>query len=543
MQSSNLEGRRGLSVIAAAALVMTLACTGGGTASHNGGNSTTTSVSGGSGGTAGTSGGSGGIVGAGGVGTGGMATLAGTGGAPPATGRTVSGIGGTTNQGSGGMTPASGGTGGNGGTTTGAGGSTVPATGGTTATTSARGGAGATGTGGLAGNRTGGSTSSGGTTAGATGGSGSGGASASGGSVGTGGTTGTGGAPAWCLPLSAHPQGIDWAKALVDGRKNTSLGWFYADGLYLHGVYFAYKRLGDASYLAQIKSWADRNVNGSASYDSLDAMQPTLALLDMYRETKDAKYGTAPAAVAKRLETNYPKTNDGGFWHTDTGSFGANQLWGDGVFMNLPPYVNYGELFSNSKAIDTATQQLIIYDKHLATPSNLHVHQWNASTNKQSCCVWCRAEGWYEMALLMVLDFVPATHPDRGALLEIVQRLAKGVAATQDPATGRWWQVMDKPNESGNWLETSCTAMHTYFLSRASEKGYIDAATYAPLAIKGFTGEMQMVSSPSNVQIKNICPGTGVLASAAEYYARPPSTNDNHGLGAFLLMYDQLTCR
>jgi len=28
-----------------------------------------------------------------------------------------------------------------------------------------------------------------------------------------------------------------------------------------------------------------------------------------------------------------------------------------------------------------------------------------------------------------------------------------------------------------------------------------------------------------------------------EYYARPPATNDNHGLGAFLLMYDQLTCR
>jgi unsaturated rhamnogalacturonyl hydrolase len=86
--------------------------------------------------------------------------------------------------------------------------------------------------------------------------------------------------------------------------------------------------------------------------------------------------------------------------------------------------------------------------------------------------------------------------------------------------------------------------MHTYFLSKASQKGYIDAATYAPLAIMGFKGEMQMVSpSNSTVQIKNICPGTGVLASPADYYARPPASNDNHGLGAFLLMYDQLTCR
>jgi unsaturated rhamnogalacturonyl hydrolase len=264
----------------------------------------------------------------------------------------------------------------------------------------------------------------------------------------------------------------------------------------------------------------------------------------VYRETKDAKYGTAPAAIAKRLESTYPKTSDGGFWHTDTGGFGANQLWGDGVFMVLPPYVSYGELFNNSKALDTATQQLIIYDKHLAAPNNLHVHNWNAATNKQSCCEWCRAEGWYEMALLIILDSVPSTHPDYPALLEIVQRLAKGVAATQDASTGRWWQVMDKGGESGNYLETSCTAMHTYFLSKASQKGYIDAATYAPLAIKGFNGVMGKVSkSGTSVTISDICPGTGVLASASAYYNQKPVANDNHGLGAFLLMYDQLTCR
>jgi unsaturated rhamnogalacturonyl hydrolase len=147
------------------------------------------------------------------------------------------------------------------------------------------------------------------------------------------------------------------------------------------------------------------------------------------------------------------------------------------------------------------------------------------------------------MALLMVLDFTPRTHANFAELVAIAERLARGLAATQDASTGRWWQVMDKPNDAGNWLETSCTAMHTYSLSKASEKGYVDAATYAPLAIKGFHGAMQMVANPTNVQIKNICPSTGVLSSPADYYARTPATNDNHGLGAFLVMYDQLTCR
>jgi unsaturated rhamnogalacturonyl hydrolase len=392
-------------------------------------------------------------------------------------------------------------------------------------------GTGGTPTGGSAGSK---ATGGAGGNSGATGGNG--GASASGGNGGTSATA------SWCLPISAHPMGVDWAKALVDSRikANVSLTWQYQDGLFLHGVYLAYKRLGDASYLAFIKKWADANTAGMAPYNSLDSMQPTLVLDDMYRETQDTKYGTAPKAVATRLETDYPKTSDGGFWH-NTGL--TDQLWGDGVFMDLPAYTTTGQLFGDSMAIDVATNQLIIYDSHIAAPNNLHIHMWDGSANKQSCCEWCRAEGWYEMSLLMVLDLTPTTHANYAALVAIAQRLAKGLAATQDASTGRWWQVMDKPTDSANWLETSCTAMHTYFLSKASQKGYIDAATYAPLAIKGFMGEMQQVSNPSNVQITNICPGTGVQSSAAAYEALQKATNDQHGLGAFLLMYDQLTCQ
>jgi unsaturated rhamnogalacturonyl hydrolase len=344
----------------------------------------------------------------------------------------------------------------------------------------------------------------------------------------------------WCLPLSQHPLGIDWAKALVDSQKSASLGWFYSDGLFLHGVYLAYKRLNDPSYLAMIQKWADAHLDGAAPYNSLDDMQPAWVLLDMYRETKDPKYTTTPTAIANRLETTYPKTSDGGFWHRTNAN---NQLWGDGVFMDLPQYVSYGEQLNHPQATDAATQQLIVYDGHLQAPNNLHVHQWDGAAMRQSCCEWCRAEGWYEMALLIVLDVTPPTHANYNTLVSIVQRLAKGLAATQDQATGRWWQVMDRPNDSANWLETSCTAMHTYFLSKASQKGYIDAATYAPLAIKGFRGAMEMVSNSSSPSIQAICPGTDVLGSAAEYEARPKATNDNHGLGAFLLMYDQLTCR
>ena len=417
-----------------------------------------------------------------------------------------------------------------------------PNTGGASGGTGMQAGAGGTASGGTTVMGSGGAVGSGGHVA-STGGipAGSGG-SASGGHASGGMTGASGGSAAWCLPQAQHPMGLDWAKALIDARMraNPSLSWQYPDGLFLHGVYLAYKRLGDPSYLAYIKKWADANAASMAPYNSLDSMQPTLVLDDMYRETQDGKYGTAPKAAAMRLEKDYPKTSDGGFWHNTSLT---DQLWGDGVFMDLPPLMSYTQLFGDTMGVDISTNQLVIYDKHLAAPNNLHFHQWDGSANKNSCCEWCRAEGWYEMALLMVLDGTPPTHANYAPLVAIAQRLAMGVAATQDPATGRWWQVMDKGKDSANWLETSCTAMHTYFLSRAAQKGYIDAATYAPLAIKGFMGEMQQVSNPNDVQIAGICPGTGVLTSAADYYARPQATNDQHGIGAFLLMYDQLICR
>src|SRR5579863_4059079 len=221
---------------------------------------------------------------------------------------------------------------------------------------------------------------------------------------------GIGANEAWCLPLSQHPMGVDWAKALIDSqiRAQISLSWYYPDGLFLHGVYLAYKRLNDPTYLSLLTTWATANLAGVSAYDSLDNMEPAWVLLDMYRETQDAIYGTTPAAIAMRLETDYPKTSDGGFWHMTTT---PNQLWGDGVFMDLPQYVSYGEQFADTNALDTAVQQLIIYDNHLQAPNNLHVHQWDGSAMQQSCCEWCRAEGWYEMALLIVLDSTPTTHP------------------------------------------------------------------------------------------------------------------------------------
>jgi unsaturated rhamnogalacturonyl hydrolase len=387
--------------------------------------------------------------------------------------------------------------------------------------------------------------------------SGSGGSSGSG-STSSGGVQGDGGSSGgtpYCVPKGAQAgalAGVDVAKLVIDAAVTrtpsaTSLKWTYPNGIFLHGMYLASKRLGDTSYLDYVKAWADANKSHTESYDSLDNMQPSLVLDDMYRETMDASYKTVPAAIRTRLDT-YPRTSDGAFWHMTTLT---GQNWTDGTFMLLSPLVNYGELFNDSAytAMESA-KQLTLYDAHLQAPNKLHYHAydepgtagWSGETMKHSCCEWCRGEAWYEMAIVMSLDKLPASDTNRAALMTIVNGLAQGLAATQDPSTGRWWEVMDMPTDPRNWLETSCSAMHTFFLSRAIQQGYLQqtgGTDWAGIIAKGFQGVLDEVSASGDVA--NIVAGS-VVGDAAYYFAQQRITNDPHGMGVFLIMYDQLTC-
>jgi unsaturated rhamnogalacturonyl hydrolase len=91
-----------------------------------------------------------------------------------------------------------------------------------------------------------------------------------------------------------------------------------------------------------------------------------------------------------------------------------------------------------------------------------------------------------------------------------------------------------------NWLETSCSAMLTYTMSKAVARGSI-ASSYADVAARGFRGVMEKLSlgADGSTNVADICIGTSV-GDAAYSFNRMRATNDFHGLGAFLIMYEQL---
>ncbi|MGI5403902.1 glycoside hydrolase family 88 protein [Streptomyces sp. CA-135486] len=358
------------------------------------------------------------------------------------------------------------------------------------------------------------------------------------------------------LTVGESPSVADWSVAMVESttaRYSPSQigGWSYPVGLYLYGQYLVYQRTHDARYLSYLKSYVDRFVdsggNMGQSFNNLDSMQAGRLLTILHHETGQARYQKAAKKIRDRLGT-YPRTSEGGFWHSASDSR-RSQLWADGVYMVNPFLVEYGKEFGDSTyTSNEAAKQLAIYGSHLQVGSGLLRHAWDESRDaswsdpKTGLAPehWCRAIGWYSMAIVNVLDAVPADHPRRAQLLTLLRNLAGGIEKYQDPATGRWFQVVDKGSLSDNWTETSCSSMFTFALSRAVQQGYVDAH-YAQVAQRGYQGVLQKISlgGDGRTNLTDISIGTNV-GNYSYYIQRDRKTNDFHGLASFLIMNEQL---
>ena len=135
-----------------------------------------------------------------------------------------------------------------------------------------------------------------------------------------------------------------------------------------------------------------------------------------------------------------------------------------------------------------------------------------------------------------MLDYLPKDHKDRETLITILKNLLISLPKFQDEKTGRWYQVVDKGDQSDNWLENSCSCLFVYALAKAIRMGYLDD-NYLNFAWKGYQGVIDTLTFDENDQlvIGNICIGTGI-GDYEHYIHRPTSQNDLHGAGAFILM-------
>lgn len=333
----------------------------------------------------------------------------------------------------------------------------------------------------------------------------------------------------------------------------------YDSGVVLKGIEHVWRATNDQKYFDYVKKNVDEYVEEDGNirtYDlaeyNIDQINNGKLLLMLYQETGIEKYKKAAYLQREQLKT-HPRTSEGGFWHK---KIYPHQMWLDGIFMGGPFYAEFAKVFNEPEIFDDVALQVTLIAKHTKDPkTGLFYHGWDESkqqkwANPETGCspnFWGRAMGWYAVAIVDILDFLPENHPRRQEIIRIFQELVDAVLKVQDQTTGLWYQVLDQGGREGNYHEASASAMFVYAIAKAVRKGYL-AKEYLTAARKGYDGIIKnliKVDDQGLVNLTQICSVAGlgrVLPTAPyrdgsfEYYiSEPVVTNDPKGVGAFIL--------
>ena len=314
---------------------------------------------------------------------------------------------------------------------------------------------------------------------------------------------------------------------------STKPKWSYVMGIELEGMLDTYLTYGGEAIRQYCQEYTDTMINAKGDirgYDildyNLDNIRTGHFVTRMYNLYPEPKNKIAINTMMKQLQ-NQPRTiADKVFWHK---AIYAYQVWLDGIFMGLPfRCLTAATQLKPKEAVkiyDDAVNQLkITYQRTLDPKTGLNRHAydetreafWSDNETGLSQHCWGRAQGWYSMALIEVLDALPEDYSRRGEVLDLLQKDLDAVIKWQDAKTGTWYQVMDSPEREGNYLESTCTAMFAYVLLKAYNKGYL-GEQYRDAGIKAYKGlikNMIRVNADKTISLTNCCSVAGLGPAA-----------------------------
>lgn len=341
--------------------------------------------------------------------------------------------------------------------------------------------------------------------------------------------------------------------ALQDCRPDTAR-WNYENGLILHAVSEASRRhLGgthDAALraIAEALIAADGTIVGYRQDEfNLDQINAGKFVFGMWKESGEDRFRIALERLMGQL-ASHPRTPSGSFWHK---KIYPNQIWLDGLYMFGPFCARYAAEFSRPDLFqDLCGQFLHARDRMRDRATGLYYHAmdesrrmaWSNPETGLSPHIWGRAAGWLSMALIDILDWLPAGHGDRKAIIAMFRDLMKSVVAVQD-GSGLWFQILDMKGEPGNYPEESSSAMFAYALFKGMRLGMLRSAEYAEPARKALRGIGESFISrdvEGRIHVGGICKVAGLGGnpyrdgSFAYYISEPVVSDDYKGTGPLI---------
>lgn len=360
---------------------------------------------------------------------------------------------------------------------------------------------------------------------------------------------------------------------------------YYQDSAFVKPWYYSMEAYGN--------KYAKSNHATSTTLDDLNACKLYFGLSDLSKPgakfdnaTTYANCQTAKTSTLKGLE-NYNKTYSissatskafcgddtytGGWWHKDKYE---DEMWCDGQYMGpalLAQLLHDGKTFTGKNATECwdiiARQFTMTWGKLWDDDKKLLYHAFSAVPANDSCWAdqtkgahygvsaefWARAEGWYFLALIDVLELMPSSHPQYAVLRDYLNQIAQGLVARQDAATGCWCQLLQYANgvtpagcSTANYLESSGSALFVAGFLKGQRLGLF-STDYSAVAKKGYQGLVQQFlvrdQGGNKYALTQSCASAGLSGNRkgdANYYLSGSDTGiasptEGKILGAFIL--------
>ena len=323
---------------------------------------------------------------------------------------------------------------------------------------------------------------------------------------------------------------------------STKPKWSYVMGIEMEGMLDTYLRYKDERIMEYLRQYSakmidnDGNVTGYQYEDfNLDNVRTARFILRMYGLEPQEKDLKALKTIFKQLE-NQPRTQEGVWWHK---AIYANQVWLDGIFMGLPYYTLAAPKLKGKKAkkyYDDAVDQITKTDlRTYDATTQLWKHAWDEThtafwADKDtglSKHTWGRALGWYVMAMIEVLDALPADYERRGEVVQLLQKAMRSVVKYQDKESGVWYDVLDV-NDPRNYLESTCSSMFAYMLLKGWRLGYLDES-YKDAGVKAYKGILKKfirVNPDKTISLTDCCSVSGLGPAPGPYVTKPNFKRD-----------------
>lgn len=190
----------------------------------------------------------------------------------------------------------------------------------------------------------------------------------------------------------------------------------------------------------------------------------------------------------------------------------VDQVWCDGMYMGpalLAQLINYKNATNNvsnddwsllTKQFSITWEQLrdsktgLLYHGMTATPTITDWSKDATPTSYHSGAFWGRANAWYMLALVDVLELMPTSNTNYSTLKGYLEKLAESIASYQN-ADGTWYQVLDQKDNAleGNYEESSCSALFTAAYLKALRLKLLESNQYETMAKKAYVALVNRV--------------------------------------------------